>query len=89
MKKLIKKFIKDNKLTFKEGTRNSDSVILSGYSLSLQVRDSEIVKQAIDEILPNADANYKEELDRVFSYAKANNYGSWWNTANAEKQYIF
>lgn len=85
----IQEFIKNNNLTFKEGTRNTDSVILSGYSLYLGIKTAKELEKVIDAALPDADCDYYEELDRVFSYASENNYGKWWETETAIKTYKF
>ncbi len=85
----IEKFIKENNLTFEYGSRNTDSVVLSGYSLYLGVNDVDKVIEVIDKVLPDADEDYSPELERVFEYAGANNYGKWWNSEEAKKEYKF
>ena len=75
----LKNFIKHNKLTFEGGcsSRNSDLVILCGYSLHAGAE-----KEDIETILKEnfkVDANIEKEFNSVYSYAKKNNYGDWWN----------
>jgi len=88
MQDKIEKFITDNGLQFVEGTRNSDSTILSGYALHLGIKEVEILTKAIDNVLPDAD-DYYSELDRVFKYAQKNNYGKYWKTKVAKETYVF
>lgn len=89
---LLEQFIKNNNLTFEEGKRNTDSVILSGYALHIGESDWTILSDAIDATISGkADENYHEELERVFDYADANdnNYGAWWNKPGAKTMYKF
>ena len=88
MKELIK-FIKANKLEFQEGRRNSDSVILSGYALYLGIEDVADVINAVETALKTYHPDYAEELERVFTYAEAHDYGSWWETDEAKKLYKY
>lgn len=90
MEEKLKQFIKDNNLEFTEGRRNFDSVVLSGYALYLDA-NSEQLKNAIEIVLGEEiwDDNLEDELDRVFDYAKSNNYGKWWEKEEAKKMYKF
>ncbi len=82
--KQLQKFIKDNGLQFTEGRRNSDLVVLCGYALYVEATDED-VWDSIPEIGKTPDVN--SELDRVWSYAQTNNYGSWWETEANRKAY--
>ena len=73
----LKNFIKHNSLTFTEGCRNSDLVVLCGYSLYLGA-EKEDVETVLKEKL-SVDAELVSEFNFVYSYAKKNNYGDWWN----------
>lgn len=86
MKEKLKKFIKDNNLTFKEGTRNHDSTILSGYALHLGTQSMTDVMQCIEEVCPDS-VNYREEFIPVFTFAKQKGYGSWWAHEDNRKAY--
>ena len=72
----LKNFIKHNNLTFMEGCRNSDLVILCGYSLYLGA-EKEDVETVLEEKL-NIDSGLVSEFNSVYPYAKKNNYGDWW-----------
>jgi len=86
-KEKLKKFIEDNELLFIDGRRNNDCVIVSGFALSIGVRDTIEIERVINEIGTGYD--YEEELARVFDYAEANNYGKWWESEDAKKLYKF
>ena len=85
MKEQLKKFIKDNGLTFKEGTRNGDSVVLSGYALHLGMTMIDVM-QCIEATCPDA-TNYKEEFIPVFEFATKKEYGSWWAYEDNRKNF--
>lgn len=84
----IEDFIKNNKLTFEKGQRNTDSVSLSGYVLSLGVKNTHDLEKIIDVLCPKADWEYGKELERVFKYASDNNYGNWWDSQEAKNQFV-
>lgn len=86
MKEQLKKFIKDNNLTFKEGSRNQDSTIVAGYALHLQMNMTEAM-QCIEEVCPNS-SNYREEFIPVFEFANKKGYGSWWAYEDNRKSFI-
>ena len=90
MMEKVKQFIKDNKLSFKEGSRNSDSVVLAGFCcyLDLKLRDVQEIKDCIKEVCPDHD-DFEGEFDRVFDFAYCNDYAKYWNTEEAKKSYIF
>jgi hypothetical protein len=80
MKEKLEKFIKGHGLTFTVGKRNSDCTTISGYALSLGITNCHQLENIIDQILPDAEkiSGYKEELRRVFPYAKNHNYQNYW-----------
>ena len=82
---VLKDFIKHNSLTFTEGCRNSDLVVLCGYSLYLGV-EKEDVETVLKEKL-SVDAELVSEFNFVYSYAKKNNYGDWWNNPKNKNCY--
>lgn len=89
MQRKLEQFIKDNSLEFTEGRRNSDAVVICGYALYLGVSDVDTIKDAMNIVFPPsiwAD-NLGIELDRVFNFAKANNYGKWWEKEENRKTY--
>ena len=86
MKEKLKKFIKDNGFTFKEGTRNHDSTVVSGYALHLQMNMIEAM-QCIETVCPDS-TNYREEFVPVFEHAIKKGYGSWWSYEDNRKAYI-
>ena len=84
---MIKKFITDNKITFNEGERNSSTVVVIGYAQHLGLNEVQLKKELAKEI--KADKFIKTEVERLFDYCKSNNYGAWWTTKEAKKQYKF
>lgn len=87
-KLILISFIKNNGLTFGDGRRNSDFVIISGYSLYLDIDEVDQVEEAIEEALSlPLDADVSGELYRVFEYAYDNNYGVWWTNPHNTKGY--
>ena len=86
----LKKFIQDNGLTFEEGQRNRDSVIISGYALYLGVQDPGIIENLLEEEYPDvADGELFDEIERVFAYAKLKNYEKFWYREEAKTMYKF
>ena len=81
----LKNFIKHNSLTFMEGRRNSDLVMLCGYSLHSGA-EKEDVETALEEKL-KIDAELVSELNFVYPYALKNNYGDWWNNPKNKNCY--
>ena len=81
----LKNFIKHNSLTFIEGRRNSDLVMLCGYSLHLGAEKKD-VETVLEEKL-SVDAELVSEFNFVYSYAKKNNYGDWWNNPKNKNCY--
>ena len=84
---MIKKFIKENNITFNEGERNSSTVVIIGYAQHLGLNETQLKKELSKEI--KADKFIKEEVERLFDYCSSNNYGDWWNTKAAKSQYKF
>lgn len=87
-KEKIEKFIKDNGLSFVEGCRNTDSVVLSGYCLYLGITDITVILNIINNICKTI-THFEDEFERVFKYAENHNYGNWWKTKEAKKAYKF
>lgn len=91
---ILKKFIVDNNLQFTEGRRNSDCVLLAGFSLFLGIRKPSMeILDIVGEIDTFPDsvftAELNEEFERVLEYAEMRNYGVWWTKEDAKKQYKF
>lgn len=86
--KKIEDFIQNNNLIFEEGSRNSDSTIICGYTLHIG-GSCEDINEAINnldnegELTP--DSGWGDELERVWDFAEENNYGKWWTPENIEK----
>lgn len=87
-KEKIACFIVENKLQFSPGTRNLDATILSGFVLSLKITSP----RGITKLIKNnckAPYDFSREFERVFEYAEKHEYGAWWKTPAAKKQYKF
>ena len=85
---ILQQFIKDNNLSFREGSRNQSCTVLSGFSLfqGLTVKEC---KEAIP--MEDFTAELAQELERVFTYAENHNYGAWYSEDEdrAKKLYKF
>lgn len=92
-KAVLKKFLKDNKITFKgEGSSlNSDCVVFSGFALHVTCDDGFCTDDliAIIKSLPGHNKDFEDEFRRVFDYAYVNSYYLWWNTPKAKAKYKF
>ena len=86
--KLVK-FLKENDIEFTEGRRNSDSVIISGFCLHIELEDLDEIKKAIENNCEDAHWNFIEEFLRVYYFARSSNYGAFWETEEAKKLYKF
>jgi hypothetical protein len=82
----IKQFIKKNKLSFDEGSRNSTVVTLIGYSQHLGL-DKVILISVIDSI--STDPFFEEEVNRLWDYCNSRNYKNYWSTPAAKKSWKF
>lgn len=88
MKEKLKQFIKENDLNFNGSgsSLNGNCVVISGYALFIGAEYDEML-ESIDEMFPEAD--YYDEILRVYTYAVDNNYGKYWSTEDAKKRYKF
>lgn len=87
--KLIKIFIINNDLDFDGygSDLNSVCTTISGYALSIGITNHNDILDPIVNLYPDNDCH--DELERVFNYAKINNYGEWWKLPIAKEQYKF
>tara|TARA_R110000782_G_scaffold113397_9_gene203419 strand:+ start:891 stop:1202 length:312 start_codon:yes stop_codon:yes gene_type:complete len=93
----LTQFIVDNELNFDDtgSGLNGACVILCGYALHIDPEekiDASDVVNAVDKSfikIPKGRDQYMNEIDRVFYYAENNNYGEWWKSPDASKQYKF
>jgi len=85
---MIKQFIKDNKLSFAPGCRNSTLTILIGYAQHLGFTSEEALKTELKSQCDN-DPFIESEIDRLWGYCNGKNYKNFWSTPIAKKQYIF
>ena len=84
---MIEKFIKDNKLSFAKGSRNTVVTILVGYAQHLGMRKIELLEGVSKQIVH--DSFIKEEVNRLWDYCEENNYKNYWTTKIAKKSYKF
>ena len=82
---VLKDFIKHNSLTFVKGRRNSDLVMLCGYSLHSGAEKKDV--ETVLEKKLKADAELVSEFNFIYPYAKKNNYGDWWNNPKNKNCY--
>jgi hypothetical protein len=81
MKEQIEKFIKDNGLTFEKGTRNTDLVIICGYSQYLESLGRTNIVNILEEVLKGyfeKDPELYSEFNRVWNFTNLKNYYKWW-----------
>ena len=83
----IKSFIKKNKLSFDEGSRNSTVVTLIGYSQYLGL-DKVILLEALSDVISN-DRFIEDEIERLWDYCNSRNYKNYWSTPAAKKSWKF
>ena len=88
----IKKFIKDNGLTFLRGRRGTETIIICGFTLWVDQEGeigSEDLWNIIGSIGDMGKDDSEEEFNRIFDYAYCNDYGDYWNSVEAQENYIF
>ena len=83
----IKSFIKKNKLSFDEGSRNSTVVTLIGYSQHLGL-DKVILLECLSDTIEN-DNFIETEIDRLWDYCNSRNYKKYWDLPTAKKSWKF
>jgi hypothetical protein len=83
----IRQFINDNNISFTEGSRNTSCTIIIGYALHLGLSQTDLEAELQPEI--KEDGFIQDELDRLFLYCLSNNYGKFWSSKAAKKQYKF
>lgn len=83
----IKEFIKQNKLSFKEGQRNSTVTTLVGYSQHLGLTENKLRAEIVDQI--DADSFIDEEVKRLWKYGVSKGYKNYWTTSVARKTWNF
>lgn len=83
----IKEFIKNNDLSFEEGSRNTTVVILIGYSQFLGLTKIQL-EEELDEQIED-DYFIQEEIDRLWEFCKNRNYKDFWVTEKAKEEYNF
>jgi hypothetical protein len=84
---MIKKFIKENKIDFSVGQRNSSCVILTGYAQYLELDMYQLEKELEKQI--EEDTFIQDEIRRIWDYCKARNYKNYWSTPLAKETYKF
>jgi hypothetical protein len=85
----LKEFLKDNNIEFTKGRRNTDSTIIAGFCLWLDLNDMEAIVKTIKAVCPDPHWNFAEEFERVYAWAERNGYGSWWDDKVAHSHYKF
>jgi hypothetical protein len=73
-----------------DSSNNSSITIVSGYADYIAATVEE-VETAIMEVYKYdlLNAEIIKEIERVFDFAKVYNYGNFWKTEQAQKEYIF
>jgi len=84
---MIEKFIKENRLSFKEGTRNTTVVTLVGYAQHIGVSKSGLLNSLSKQV--EKDNFIKQEVNRLWSYCEGAGYKNYWTTKEASKKYKF
>lgn len=83
----IKEFIKTNKLSFEEGSRNTTVTTLIGYGQHLGITKKNLEQELASQI--KKDSFIQEEIDRLWTYCLRNSYKNYWDTPKARKAYKF
>ena len=86
----LKRFLIENNISFDFGERNSSSTIVAGFALHIGFYESDL-EEITTTIQDNCscDPGWKDEFERVFTFADKNNYGAWWDSRAAERTYKF
>lgn len=82
---IIKDFITQNNLSFKEGSRNSSCTVLIGFSQYLGLQQKQLEEELKNEI--SLDKFLQNEINRLWEYCLHNNYGKWWEKEENRKTY--
>lgn len=85
----IIEFCETNGITFEYGRRNSDSVIIAGYSLYLGCAGPTTAIKAIKAACPERGNDWEKEFRRVFEFAEGYDYGAWWYNEFAHSEFVF
>lgn len=81
----LETFIKDNNLKFEEGSGgNSDILAICGYACYLGASLTEVF-----DAINTSSVDTEIEVERIYDYAKKNNYAKFWHTSAAKAQYTF
>ena len=81
--KELKKFIKDNNLSFSTGSGGDINILaLCGYATFIGASADDCKKAANNE-----DCN--DEIDRIHDYASTHNYAEFWTRPDAKTMYKF
>ena len=84
---MLKEFIKENNLSFEEGSRNSTVTVLVSYAQHLGLGQDTLEKELEEQI--KEDSFIGSEIDRLFPYCKIKNYKKYWSTPEARNIYKF
>jgi type I restriction-modification system DNA methylase subunit len=80
-------FVNDNNISFTEGSRNTSCTIIIGYALHLGLSQTDLEAELQPEI--KKDGFILDELNILFAYFSSRNYGKFWSSKAAKKQYKF
>jgi len=83
----IRKFIKENGLSFEEGSRNYTIITLMGYAQHLGLDKDELEEELADEI--DSDPVIQDEIDTRWGYCESNNYKKYWTSDVAKATWVF
>ena len=83
----MKNFIKENKISFNEGERNSSVTICIGYAQHLGVSKDDLRNELSRQI--KKDVFIEKEIDRLWDYCDNKNYKLFWSNPDAKLQYKF
>ena len=83
----LRKFIKDNNLTFMTGERNTTVTTLIGFAQYLGATEKDLELELKEEI--TNDNFIKEEINRLWNYCARNNYALWWKNNPDAEHYTF
>lgn len=83
----MRRFIKENNISFEPGSRNTSVTTLIGYAQHKGLTCQELIDFLEPEI--SNDFFILEEVNRLWDYCKKNNYKKFWKTQTAKSQYNF
>ena len=83
----MRDFINENSITFEQGERNTNCVVLVGYAQHKGLTELQLIEELKEEI--KDDSFIEDEVKRLWNYCENKNYSKFWESEEAKMQYTF